>query len=147
MTSNSHFAVSTIVEVPEEDRGRLSSALVDVDEGRGAEDDAAGVPVNIVENRGVAGVTVGADDDVAGAVGFGSEEAAGDAGCFVVMVNSPSPSVRVLALPKSFEISPSLINFLLFFPIFCFLFFLLSFLSVLSPFLDFRLLFAASNLC
>ena len=159
-TSNSHFDPSAVVEMPEEDTGRFSSALVgvddrvvavDIDHDMDAEDDAVVVPVNIVENRDAAGIIVDVKNDTADAEGGGvvvgdSKDAAGDCDC-VVTACSPSPPVLALALPKSFPISPSLINFVLFFPFFCFFLFLsLSSLNFLTPFLDFRLLFAASNL-
>lgn len=134
---NNHFGVPAVVEMLEEDTGKLSSALVgvdnrvvavDVDHDMGAEDDAAAVPVNIVENRDAAGITVDVKIDMDDAVGGGvvvgdSTDATGDCDC-VVTSYSPSPPVLVLALPKSFPISPSLTNFVLFLPFLCFFLFL-----------------------
>lgn len=156
VTSNSHFAVPNVVDVPEEDTGELSSDVKFDDRvakpAAGANDDPntgsgdVGLPVTAVEDGDATEIAVDAADEVRTVVDVaGREDEVGGSEC-VVMVYLPIPSVRVLALAKSFPASPSLANFL-FLTLFCFLLFLsLLSLSFLSPFLDFRLLFAASSL-
>lgn len=96
---NCHFGVSGVVEMPEEDTGSLSSALVgvdgrvatlavDVDHDMDAEDGAAVVLVIIVVERDEAGFMVDVESDTSGAGGGGkvvddNKDAAGDCDCVV----------------------------------------------------------------